>query len=52
MREHMKFNCCTPPSGCCDGDTPIVRRFRTHAEQLEELKEYKEQLEKELAWVM
>lgn len=48
---HMNLGCCTP-KGCCSDEPTVVRRYQTRAEQLEELKSYKEELEKELAGVM
>jgi hypothetical protein len=47
----MLYSCCTP-SGCCTDEAPVVRRFQTKEEQLDELKSYKDELEKELAGVM
>lgn len=47
----MNLGCCMP-SGCCTDETTVVRRYQTKAEQLDELKSYKDELEKELAGVM
>jgi len=50
-RGPMNFGCCMP-SGCCSDEPTVVRRYQTKAEQLEELKAYKDELEKEIAGVM